>query len=503
MRRIDSPSGFFVDGNAGNGTPGTILTAAWLNAVQEEIISVLSAAGVAIDAAKTDQLSTAINTLLRGKATVSVTGGASVALTAAQYNMPILILTGALTANINVIFPASSGAWIVRNQTTGNFTVTCKTQAGTGVVVSQGFNNALWGDGTNIYAEQTDWASILAQAATAFTSAGAAPSFTLTPSPVLTAYVASTRFRVKFHANGTGADTLNVSGLGAKSIKQYDSSGSKVAAVVVAGQLADVEYDGVDFVILDPLPGGLPNGYLSGLTLSNNATASNTDIDVASGRAKDSAGLVDIVLAVGLTKRLQSAGAWSAGNNGNGLFSGAKANSTWYHVFAIRKDSDGSIDIGFDTSITAANRPAGYSNYVLIESVKTDASGNLIPFLHTSRKMWWKTPIKDVNVTGLTGAASANYTLSVPPGRRVVAKMFAYFSADNAAAYIRCPDFPDIAVNDYDTYTLGLMTVTSSALDIGASEANVLTNTSSQVAARTTTGRTHQLQLVTIGWEAV
>lgn len=168
--------------------------------------------------------------------------------------MPILILTGALTANINLIFPAISGAWIVRNQTAGNFTVTCKTQAGTGVVVSQGCSNALWGDGTNIYAEQTDWANIVSQAATAFTSGGAAPSFTLTPSPALQGYAVPQRFRVKFHAAGAGADTLNVSGLGAKSIKQYDSAGNKVAAVIVANQLADVEYDGVDFVILDPLP---------------------------------------------------------------------------------------------------------------------------------------------------------------------------------------------------------------------------------------------------------
>lgn len=92
------------------------------------------------------------------------------------------------------------------------------------------------------------------QIATAFTSAGAAPAFVLTPVPALTAYAASVRFHVKFHAAGVGADTLNISGLGAKSIKQYDSAGAKVPAVIKAGQLADVEYDGVDFVILAGLP---------------------------------------------------------------------------------------------------------------------------------------------------------------------------------------------------------------------------------------------------------
>lgn len=160
MQKINTGDGLFVDGNPSTGALGTVLTATWLNMVQAEIISVLTAAGITVDGAKSDQLTTAIQTLLRGKATVNVAGGASVTLNAAQYGMPILILTGALTANINLIFPAISGAWIVRNQTTGAFTVTCKTAAGTGVVVSQGYNNALWGDGTNIYAEQSDWLNI-------------------------------------------------------------------------------------------------------------------------------------------------------------------------------------------------------------------------------------------------------------------------------------------------------------------------------------------------------
>ncbi|BAK75825.1 tail collar domain-containing protein [Pseudogulbenkiania sp. NH8B] len=95
------------------------------------------------------------------------------------------------------------------------------------------------------------------QTATAFDSTGVAPSYALTPVPALTAYAGNTRFHVKFHAAGTGADTLNVSTLGAKSIKQYDSVGNKVAPVIVAGQLADLAYDGVDFVILDPLPPAL------------------------------------------------------------------------------------------------------------------------------------------------------------------------------------------------------------------------------------------------------
>lgn len=122
------------------------------------------------------------------------------------------------------------------------------------------------------------------QTYTAFTTAGAAPNFTLTPTPAITAYAAGQRFRVKFHAAGTGADVLNVSGLGNKSLKQYDSNGAKVAAVIAANQLTDVEYDGTDLVILDHLPSTqagevaffarntAPTGYLK----ANGAAVSRT-----------------------------------------------------------------------------------------------------------------------------------------------------------------------------------------------------------------------------------
>lgn len=117
------------------------------------------------------------------------------------------------------------------------------------------------------------------QTYTAFTTAGAAPNFTLTPAPAITAYAAGQRFRVKFHAAGSGADVLNVSTLGNKSLKQYDSTGAKVAAVIAANQLADVEYDGVDMVVMDALPPVSSQGNFAGLNSTNvSATLSLSDM---------------------------------------------------------------------------------------------------------------------------------------------------------------------------------------------------------------------------------
>lgn len=116
------------------------------------------------------------------------------------------------------------------------------------------------------------------QLTTAFTTAGAAPSFTLSATPAPSALTANLRFRVKFHAVGTGADTLNINALGAKNLKQYDFTGAKVAASIAANQLVDVEYDGVDMVLLDPYPqAGL--SFRNGLrSVSTTSTLAATDV---------------------------------------------------------------------------------------------------------------------------------------------------------------------------------------------------------------------------------
>jgi hypothetical protein len=90
---------------------------------------------------------------------------ANVTLTPAQYGKPVIVITGLLTGNLNLIFPAIQGKWYVINNTTGAFTITCKTNAGTGFVVST--LGELIGDGTNIYNANKD--SALLTVANVFT----------------------------------------------------------------------------------------------------------------------------------------------------------------------------------------------------------------------------------------------------------------------------------------------------------------------------------------------
>ena len=72
---IDSQDGLFHDGNPVTGELGTVVPSSWLNNVQgairsnqTELVSVLSAAGIAPDAARPDQLLAALQALYLGKA---------------------------------------------------------------------------------------------------------------------------------------------------------------------------------------------------------------------------------------------------------------------------------------------------------------------------------------------------------------------------------------------------------------------------------------------------
>jgi len=93
------------------------------------------------------------------------------------------------------------------------------------------------------------------QAFTAFTTTGSAPAFVLAPVPAITGYALNQSFRITFHAAGGATPTINISTIGAKNVKQYDSSGAKIPAVITANMTSDAFYDGTDIVLLDQLPG--------------------------------------------------------------------------------------------------------------------------------------------------------------------------------------------------------------------------------------------------------
>lgn len=80
----------------------------------------------------------------------SVAGAVDVTLTSGEAAYNILNFTGAITASINVIVPTSVRQWYFYNNTSGAFTLTVKTAAGTGVAITQATRTILYCDGTNV-----------------------------------------------------------------------------------------------------------------------------------------------------------------------------------------------------------------------------------------------------------------------------------------------------------------------------------------------------------------
>lgn len=68
MRRIDTPDGLYHDADPNAGVAGTVVKAGPLNSLQEEIISVITAAGLELDDASTRQLLDAILAITGGGA---------------------------------------------------------------------------------------------------------------------------------------------------------------------------------------------------------------------------------------------------------------------------------------------------------------------------------------------------------------------------------------------------------------------------------------------------
>ena len=122
MHRIDTSTatsdGLFTEGDPLAPTPATVVSADWLNAVQEEIVSTLSAAGIVPDKSDNTQLAAAISALilaqkikltdrvnLTDSATAASATAVKTAYDAAQAKLPLG--GGAMTGSIQINDPAN------------------------------------------------------------------------------------------------------------------------------------------------------------------------------------------------------------------------------------------------------------------------------------------------------------------------------------------------------------------------------------------------------------
>lgn len=222
----------------------------------------------------------------------------------------------------------------------------------------------------------------------------------------------------------------------------------------------------------------VPLGYISGLTLSNDGSDPTNDIDIASGMATDSTGTYLMPLTGPFIKRLDAA--WAVGSGNGGLDTGSIANTT-YHVWLIRKDSDGSIDALFSTSATAPTMPAGYTYKANIGAI-IRSGGAILLFTQVGNEVLWKASALDFD-SG-TNTTSSPIAVRAPLGIQTDVSLQLIYNntvSGNFVLYVSSPDQND------ETASLAAARVTvvnPSTSVFGTATVSVRTNTSAQIRIR-------------------
>lgn len=366
-------NGKFVDENTATGQVGSLIPSAWGNNVTDELLAVIQAGELEPDEANHSQLLQAIQAIILN-AIPSAPGGAT------ETDAGVLKLVSDLLLTAGV-------------------------------------------DDTRAVTTKKLVAKLRGQGFTAFTTNGDAPNFTLTPVPAITDYTEPLRFRVKFSQNSTGNDTINVSGKGAKNLKQYNSAGAKVAAIFAADQLSDVEYDGTDFVLLDQLPLASISygvrGARSNLKVSANGSSPVVAITADELTLKAADGTYVTISAVSVTASFAIAG--YGGPNLGGLDVGApnsQTSATWYAVYmAWNKTTNERIGL-FSLNGSAPTLPAGFTHYALVSYCRPDSTANKYPlnYIQVGNRGQWRvggniaaTLIMAQGVQGVSNGAGTTY----------------------------------------------------------------------------------------------
>jgi len=268
------------------------------------------------------------------------------------------------------------------------------------------------------------------------------------------------------------------------------AAGTNKVVVLYPGECAELYTDGTDVWRITPQALSL-RGAIDGLTVAQ-AADTDHDVTVAAGSARDSTNTTNIELRAAITKQIDAA--WAAGTAAGGLDTGTVGNTTWYYLFAIKKDSDASVDVLFSTSKTAPSMPSGYTYFRRIGSVRTDGSANILGFSQNGDEFTYKTLIADRAAATLANTSRILTTLTAPPSMK--ARVHVYAASTTAYYFVVTPIAnTDAAPSSVDDSFISPGVATAK---FGA-ELLLSVDASSQIALRgSNTGLTVGIQ--TIGW---
>jgi hypothetical protein len=161
------------------------------------------------------------------------------------------------------------------------------------------------------------------------------------------------------------------------------------------------------------------------ITMSNNASDSDHDIDFTNGSFSFDDGTGQAYLSA-ITKQIDAV--WAQGNNAGGLDTGVVSNDTWYYSFAIYNPTTKDSDILFSASPTSPTLPSDYTKKKRLKAcfLKTDSSSNIEAF-YMSGDMFFPTE-QDYIVDQASQTASIGTLAGAFPSISVAATVTLYMS---------------------------------------------------------------------------
>lgn len=393
--------------------------------------------------------------------------------------------TAGLTANVGGIFysTASAAAILVG-------TATARQMLQSGASAAPAWSTATWPATTTInqllFSSAANTIAGLATANSGVLSTSSAGVPSITPTPTL-GVNGGTGGSLTLNGSTSGAATIGVAAAaGAVAFNLPPTNGATTNVLVTDGS------GNTSWAAMPNAYASFFEGYIGGLTLSNDGVAPNTVIDIAAGVAVDSTNSVFIKIGA-FTK--YTAGSWMSGSGANGMGTGLTiANATWYHVFAII--NAGSSDIYFDTSVTGANAPAGTTAFRRIGAFVTDSSAHILAFSQNGDEFLLAVPAAIATTT--LGATPTLFAMAVPLGLKINAliRAFSTNAATNTVVLLSSPDETSGAANS----PVGNISLASNGT--GSSTAaffNIRTNASQQIRA-VSSNANQTLDIASYGW---
>jgi len=192
-------------------------------------------------------------------------------------------------------------------------------------------------------------------------------------------------------------------------------------------------------------------GFKNPATFQNNTADATNDIDFLTAYMADTTFSTVISSGSTVTKQLDAPYAFGSGRGG--LFSGAKAVSTWYSCW-VGQLKDGTVDFGFDTTLTGSNAPATWQYKARVGWIYNQSTNIIIPFYQKERSFFYKAFQSDLG-TATPSATRAAVTLTAPPNSLALFVGSLIASVAAIFIWIRESEFTDVtpAATAHNLYT--------------------------------------------------